>query len=64
MLLILCSARFHNPSSDRDLTLERVQELALHVCALAITNKSVAARVNAFGPLSFCKWMMYLRLLI
>jgi len=28
---------------------------AVQLCALAISNDSSAARVNAFGPISFCK---------
>ncbi|KAG9230251.1 hypothetical protein BJ875DRAFT_162264 [Amylocarpus encephaloides] len=35
---------------DRDVILYH----ALRVCGLAYTNENVAARVNAFGPLSFC----------
>lgn len=53
MLLILSSPGFEK-SADRHIRMNRVQELALYVCGLAFTNHSVAARVNAFGPLSFC----------
>lgn len=28
---------------------------ALRICGLAYTNENVSARVNAFGPLAFCK---------
>jgi hypothetical protein len=27
----------------------------LKICGLAFTNDNVSARVNAFGPLAFCK---------
>jgi len=33
-----------------------IQTAALVVCGLAFTNDNIAARVNAFGPLSFCKF--------
>jgi hypothetical protein len=55
ILLILSSPRLQNPSIEGGLDLDRVQDLALNVCGLAFTNESVAARVNAFGPLTFCK---------
>jgi hypothetical protein len=32
------------------------EDHALRVCGLAFTNDNVAARVNAFGPLSFCEY--------
>jgi len=32
-----------------------IQGHALKVCGLAFTNENIAARVNAFGPLAFCK---------
>jgi hypothetical protein len=28
----------------------------LKICGLAFTNENVSARVNAFGPLAFCKF--------
>ena len=34
---------------------DTAQEHALRVCGLAWTNEDIAARVNAFGPLAFCK---------
>ncbi|KAI9729384.1 MAG: hypothetical protein M1834_006908 [Cirrosporium novae-zelandiae] len=40
--------------SIRQVSLDFIQEHVLRVCGLAWTNKDVAARVNAFGPLSFC----------
>jgi hypothetical protein len=49
----------HHPDSERegpsDLVLEFAQEQALLVCGLAWTNTNEAARVNAFGPMAFCK---------
>ncbi|KZF23020.1 hypothetical protein L228DRAFT_141531 [Xylona heveae TC161] len=35
-------------------TFETIQEHTLRVCGLAYTNDDASARVNAFGPLSFC----------
>lgn len=38
-----------------DLAVEFAQDQALQVCGLAWTNANEAARVNAFGPMAFCK---------
>jgi len=55
MLLTLCSPPLRSSSDNIALRCDQVQELALQVCGLALTNDSVTARVNSFGPLSFCK---------
>ena len=36
--------------------LEFAEDRALRVCGLAKTNDDVSAKVNAFGPLAFCKY--------
>ena len=36
-----------------------VQDSTLRVCGMAFTNDNEAARVNAFGPLSFCETFHY-----
>jgi hypothetical protein len=46
-----CLLRATFPTSD-----DLAQVHALKVCGLAYTNKDVAARVNAFGPLAFCQF--------
>jgi hypothetical protein len=33
----------------------RLEAHAVQLCALAISNESNAARVNAFGPICFCE---------
>lgn len=38
------------------------EEQALQVCGAAWTNVDEAARVNAFGPMAFCK-LRFVRLL-
>ncbi len=38
-----------------DRSQETVVQHALKICGLAYTNDDVPARVNAFGPLAFCK---------
>ena len=35
--------------------LELAGDRALRICGLACTNDDIPARVNAFGPLAFCK---------
>jgi len=35
--------------------LEFAEDRALRICGLAQTNDDVSAKVNAFGPLAFCK---------
>jgi hypothetical protein len=35
--------------------LDFAEDRALRVCGLACTNDDVSGRVNAFGPLAFCK---------
>lgn len=39
------------PSDQEDVLKHTIQ-----ICGLAYTNDSVAARVNAFGPLAFCEY--------
>lgn len=34
------------------------EDHALRVAGLAFTNDNVSARVNAFGPLSFCEYSL------
>lgn len=34
--------------------LDKIEDYAIRVCALAISNDCDAARVNAFGPTAFC----------
>lgn len=33
---------------------QEIEHHAVQICALAISNDSNAARVNAFGPIAFC----------
>jgi hypothetical protein len=49
----------HHPDSGQeepiDSAVEFAEDQALQVCGLAWTNANEAARVNAFGPMAFCK---------
>jgi hypothetical protein len=45
---------FHRHASGRASNISLVRDEALKVCGLAYTNQDVAARVNAFGRLTFC----------
>lgn len=38
---------------------DNILDNALRVCGLAYTNDNIAARVNAFGPLAFCRCSKY-----
>lgn len=37
---------------------QKIEPHAVQICALAISNDSNAARVNAFGPVAFCMCKM------
>ncbi|KAK7994196.1 nucleoside-diphosphate-sugar epimerase [Apiospora arundinis] len=57
MLLILSrpDSTSQSPTDHKfPLSRGRAQQLAVRVCGLAFTNDSLAAVVNAFGPLIFC----------
>ena len=52
--------RLFNPSPGKrrigQVDLDFAEDRALRVCGLASTNDDVSGRVNAYGPLAFCKF--------
>ena len=58
MLLALSKPSPQNPQfgmAGREESQAAIEGHALKICGLAFTNENVSARVNAFGPLAFCK---------
>ncbi|KPM35409.1 hypothetical protein AK830_g11156 [Neonectria ditissima] len=53
VLLALCSDFGHQRGTERP-PHDQIQTLTLQICGLAYTNEYQEARVNSFGPLSFC----------
>ncbi|KAK7417712.1 hypothetical protein QQX98_004368 [Neonectria punicea] len=53
VLLMLCSHIGHRRGTEGP-PLDQIKKLSLQICGLAYTNEYEEARVNSFGPLSFC----------